>query len=112
MVVTTRTGYIITIFELFYFNFQNSDASTLKHVIPNNYKNILNWVKENDIMIRDRDFRDSLGILEARGIDVAMPSFLGRDRREFDVYDANRSRFVTKLPQVVEDVYARFKRFG
>lgn len=111
MVMTTTTGYIIAIFGPFHSDFYNNDASILKHVLLNNYGDILNWVKDDDIMILDRGFRDSLGVLKAIGIDAAMPSFLGRDRRQFNVYDANRSRFVTKLRWVVEGVNARLKRF-
>ncbi len=111
MVMVTTTGYIVTIFGPFFSDFQNNDASILKHVMLNNYEDILNWTKEGDIMILDRGFRDSLGVLEALGIDTAMPSFLDQNQRQFDVYDANRSRFVTKLRWVVESVNARLKRF-
>ena len=111
MVMVTTTGYIITIFGPFFSNFHNNDASILKHIMLNNYEDILNWTKENDIMIVDRGFRDSLGVLKALGIDAAMPSFLGNSRRQFDAHDANRSRFVTKLRWVVEGVNARLKRY-
>ena len=109
--MVTTTGYIITIFGPFYSDFHNDDASILKHVMLNNYEDILSWTKENDIIILDRGFRDSLGVLKALGIDAAMPSFLDKSRRQFDVYDANRSVFVTKLHWVVEGVNARLKRF-
>ena len=111
MVMATTTGYIITVFGPFYSDYYNNDASILKHVLLNNYEDILNWVEDNDIMILDRGFRDSLGVLQALGIDTAMPSFLGRGRQQFDVYNANRSRFITKLRWVVESVNARLKRF-
>jgi hypothetical protein len=111
MVMVTTTGYIVTIFGPFFSDFHNNDASILKHVMLKNYEDILTWIKEDDIMILDRGFRDSLGVLKALGIDAAMPSFLGKNQRQFDVYDANRSRFVTKLRWVVESVNARLKRF-
>ena len=95
--MTITTGYIITIFRSFYSDYYNNDASILKHVLLNNYDDILNWVEENDIVVLDRDFRDSLGVLKALGMDTAMPSCLGKGRRQFDVYDVNRSRFITKL---------------
>ena len=41
-----------------------------------------------------------------------MPSFLGRGRRQFHVYDANRSRFITKLRWLVESVNTRLKWFS
>ena len=111
MVVTTTAGYILTIFRPFYSDFHNNDASILKHVMLSNYEALLSWVQDNDIMILDRGFRDSLGLLKAFGIDAAMPSFLGREREQFNVYDANRSRFIAKLRWVVEGVNARLKRF-
>ena len=111
VMTTTTTGYILTIFGPFYSDFYNNDASILKHVMLNNYEDILSLVQVNDIMILGRGFRDSLSILKALGIDAAMPSFLGRSRRQFNVYDANRSRFITKLQWVVEGINARLKRF-
>ena len=77
----------------------------------NNYEDILNWMQESDIMVLSRRFRDSLGVLKVLGIDAAMPSLLGTGRQQFEVYDANRSRFITKLRWVVEDVNARLKSF-
>lgn len=111
MVMVTTTGYIVTIFGPFFSDFHNNDASILNHVMLNNYENILTWIKDGDIMILDRGFRDSLGVLKTLGIDTAMPSFLGKNRSQFDVYDANRSRFITKLRWVVESINARLKRF-
>jgi hypothetical protein len=75
------------------------------------YEDILGGINEDDILILDRGFRDSLGALKALGIDVAMPSFLDQNQRLFDVNNANRSHFVTKLRWVVECVNARLKRF-
>ena len=74
--MVTTTGYIVGIFGPLFSDNNNNDASILKHIIINNYDNILNWIKNNDIMIIDRGFRDSLGALKAVDIDVAMPSFM------------------------------------
>jgi hypothetical protein len=111
MVMVTTTGYIVTIFGPFYSDSKNNDASILKHVMLNNYEDILRWINEDDILLLDRGFRDSLGVLKTLGINVAMPSFLDQNQRQFDVNNANRSRFVTKLRWVVECVNARLKRF-
>lgn len=111
MVMVTTTGYIVTIFGPFFSDSRNNDASILKSVMLNNYEDILTWIKDDDIMIVDRGFRDSLGVLQALGINAAMPPFLGPNRRQLDVNDANRSRFITKLRWVVESVNARLKRF-
>ena len=111
MVMVTTTGYIVGIFGPFFSDNNNNDASILKHIIINNYDNILNWIKNNDIMIIDRGFRDSLGVLKAVGIDVAMPSFMDPHQKQLDVQQANNSRFVTMLRWVVESVNSRMKRF-
>ena len=73
----------------------------------NNYDDILGWIEENDIMILDRGFRDSLGVLKSLGIDAAMPSFLDPNQKQFNVQNAKNSHFVTKLRWVVESVNAR-----
>ena len=104
-------GYIVTIFGPFFSDFQNNDASILKHVMLNNHEDIFAWIKEGDTMIQDRGFRDSLGVLKALGIDAGMPSFLGKNQQRFNVCNANQSRFVTKLHWVVGNVNTRLKRF-
>ena len=78
MVMVTTTGYIVTIFGPLFSDFQNNDVSILKHVMLNNYEDILTWIKEDDIMIPHRGFRGLLGVLEALGIEAGMPSFLGK----------------------------------
>ena len=111
MVMTTTTGYILTIFGLFYSNFHNNDASILNHAMLNNYDDIPHWVHESDVMILDSGFCNFLDLPKALGIDAVMLPFLGTGRQQFDVYDTNRSRFMTKLRRVVEDVNVRLRRF-
>jgi hypothetical protein len=111
MVVVTTTGYIVAIFGPFFSDKSNNDASILKHIMINNYEDFLNWIQENDILLLDRGFRDSLGVLKSLGIDAAMPSFLGPKQKQLNVEEANNSRFVTILRWVVESVNARIKRF-
>ena len=77
----------------------------------NNNEEILTWIEDDDMMILDRGFRDSLAVLKSLGIDAAMSSFLGPNHRQLDVHDANRSRFITKLRWVVKRVSVRLKRF-
>ena len=70
MVVVTTTGYIVGIFGPFFSDNSNNGASILKHIMINNYDDILNWIEENNTTILDRGFRDSLGVLKSLGIDV------------------------------------------
>ncbi len=44
----------------------------------------------------DRGFRDSVSVMEAVGLDVAMPPFLD-GQRQFSAEEANRSRCITKV---------------
>ena len=111
MVMVTITGYIVSIFGPFFSDNNNNDASILKHIMINNCDNILNWIDDDDIMIVDRGFRDSLGVLKAFGIDVAIPSFMSSHQKQLDVQQANNFRFVTMLRWVVESVNSRMKRF-
>ena len=111
MIIVTITGYIAGILGPFFSNNSNSDASILKHIMINNYDDILGWTEENDIMILDRGFRDSLGVLRSLGIDVAMPSFLDPNQKQLDVRNANNSFFVTILRWVVGSVNVCIKRF-
>jgi hypothetical protein len=89
MVMVTTTGYVVAVFGPFFSDFHNNDASILKHIMLNNYEDILTWIRDGDIMILDRGFRDSLGVLKALGIDAAMPSFLDKQQKQLDVFEAN-----------------------
>ena len=62
-------------------------------------------------MLLDRGFRDSLGVLKCLGIDVAMPSFLGTNQKQFDTRAGNNSRYVTILRWIVEIANSRIKKF-
>ena len=83
MVIVTTTGYIVGIFGPFFLDNTNNGTSILKHIMINNYDDILGWIEDNDIMILDRSFRDSLGALKSLGIDVAMPSLLSPKQNPF-----------------------------
>ncbi|CAF1229077.1 unnamed protein product [Didymodactylos carnosus] len=108
MVIVSTTGYILTVLGPYLSDFHNNDASILKTIMLTNVDDILRWVGENGIVVVDRGFRDSVGVLEALGLNVAMPSFLN-GRRQFDTLEANETRFITKIRWVVESVNDRLK---
>ena len=58
----------------------------------------------------DRGFRDSVSVMQALGLDVAMPSFLD-ERRQLSADEANHSRCITKIRWVVEAANPRIKQF-
>ena len=76
----------------------------------NNFDDIVDWIEENDILILDRGFRDSLGVLKSFGIDASMLYFLSHNEKQLNVHEANNSCFVTMLRWMVESVNARIKR--
>ncbi len=47
-------------------------------------------------MVVDRGFRGSVSVMQALGLDVAMPPFLD-GRRQFPAEEANQSRCITKV---------------
>jgi hypothetical protein len=65
---------------------------------------------QDDIVVVDRGFRDSVEIMEELGLNVALPPFLN-GRRQFTTEEANQSRYVTKVRWVVEAANARIKQF-
>lgn len=110
MLITTTTGYILAAYGPYLSDNSNNDAAIQKDILVKNKDGILNWIAERDIVVVDRGFRDSTGIMKALGLDVCMPDFLnGRPR--FDTLEANRSRFISKIRWVVESANGRVKHF-
>ena len=58
----------------------------------------------------DRGFRDSISVMQALGLDVAMPPFLD-GKKQFSAEEANQSRCITKVRWVVEAANRRIKQF-
>ena len=96
MLITTTTGYIVAAHGPYFSDTSNNDATMQKDILMNNKDGILNWIADHDIVVVDRSFRDSTGVMQALGLDVCMPEFLN-GRRQFDALEANRSRFISKI---------------
>lgn len=54
-------------------------------------------IKEDDILIVDRGFRDSARVLSELGINMEMPSFLQKGQKQYSTKEANNSRLITKV---------------
>ena len=80
MLITTTTGYILTAYGPYLSDTSNNDASIQKDILINNKDDILNWIHERDIVVVDRGFRDSTGMMRALGLDVCMSDFLNGRR--------------------------------
>ncbi|CAF4301953.1 unnamed protein product, partial [Rotaria sordida] len=93
MLITTTTGYILEAYGPYLSDSSNNDAAMQKDILIRNKSGILNWIHDHDIIVVDRGFRDSVGLMRALGLDVCMPDFLN-GRHRFDTLEANRSRFI------------------
>lgn len=100
MVVVTTTGYFVSILGPYLA--KNNDASILNHMLKCNVEEIMDFVKENDIFVVDRGFRDSLDLLEDLGIKAAMPAFIEKGKKQMPDMDANTSRMVTKVKSYIQ----------
>ena len=63
MMIVTTTGYIVTPIGLYLADGKNSDAKILNHIIGTDTQDIKMFLQDDDIMIVDRGFRDSSGVL-------------------------------------------------
>lgn len=61
-------------------------------------------LRENDLLVLDRGFRDAVPKLEAMGFRVLMPALKGK-RNQLTAKESNESRLVTKVRWVVEAVH-------
>lgn len=83
-VISTTSGYFLSILGPYLADSKNSDAAIHNHVIAKNVDTIRQWVKDEDVMVYfvDRGFRDSLQVLEDLGIKAQMPSFLKKGDKQ------------------------------
>lgn len=95
LVIVSTTGYFISVMGPYIA--KNNDATILNHVMKTNIEDICNWVREEDIFVIDRGFRDSLDFLEEMGIQAQMPSFMTKGEKQMPTENANSSRLVTKV---------------
>ncbi|RLU25196.1 hypothetical protein DMN91_003288 [Ooceraea biroi] len=85
-----------------------NDAEILRTLLqdPNGLCKLL---KENDIMVLDRGFRDVKAELELKKIRVLMPALKGK-RKQLTTKESNESRYVTKIRWAVEAVHGILKQ--
>ncbi|CAF4714848.1 unnamed protein product [Rotaria socialis] len=110
MMIVTTTDYVVACIVPFMSDFNNSDAAIMKDILLRNTDNILSWLKEYDILVADRGFRDSIGVMKVFGLEATIPSFLD-DRRQCSAEEANESRCIRKIRWVVEAANHCLKQF-
>ncbi|XP_069109614.1 uncharacterized protein [Argopecten irradians] len=111
MVIVTTTGYIVSILGPYLADSKNNDASILEHNISSNMEHMKDWLQEDDLLVVDRGFRDSLDFLNDLGLKCKMPPFLNRGQKQHPTEEANSSRLITKIRWIVESVNGRLKQW-
>lgn len=77
-----------------------------------NTKELRTWIKENDVFVVDRGFRDAGEVLEDIGIKMEMPLFMQKGAKQLSTRDSYISRAVTqvkKKPACICCVFLSFK---
>lgn len=57
-------------------NGSNNDSSIITHIIKSNCGNLMDFMKDDDILVVDRGFRDALDFLNDCGFIIEIPPFL------------------------------------
>ncbi|CAF4389714.1 unnamed protein product, partial [Rotaria magnacalcarata] len=110
MIVTTTNGYILSVLGPFFGDYRNKDAKIIQHCLLNNEQDILKWLKDDDIIILDRGFRDVVPTMKMLGFQTVMPSFLN-GRPQLTTEEANESRLVTANRWVIESINGKIKQW-
>ena len=109
MMIVSSTGYYVSVLGPYLSNNKNNDAKIIMHALSNNVESMKSWLNEDDVIIVDRGFRDSLEFLHELGIKTEIPSFLKKGQKQHDVVDSNSSRLTTKIRWIVESANGRMK---
>lgn len=104
--VCTTDGYVVDMLGPFLAN--KNDADILRTIMTGS-NDMQNLMKQGDIFIVDRGFRDVKAYLEEDGYNVLMPALKGK-RSQLSTEESNESRFVTKLRWVVEAIHGFIKK--
>ncbi|VDI49857.1 Hypothetical predicted protein [Mytilus galloprovincialis] len=60
MIIVGSDGYILSVLGPYYANGHNNDASITKHLFKTNAEDIKKWIKDDDVLVVDRGFREML----------------------------------------------------
>lgn len=111
MMIVTTTGYILEVLGPFYADGQNNDAAIITAHMNAAAENLKSWLREKDVIVVDRGFRDSVEMLEGLDLIVKMPHFLPKNQKQHTPTEANESRLVTSIRWVVEASNGLIKTF-
>lgn len=97
MIVVTTTGHFVNVVGPYMADGKNNDSSILNHMLKANIDDFRNFLRDGDVLVVDRGFRDSLPILADLNIQAEMPSLLTKGQKQLSTEEANSSRLVTKV---------------
>ena len=109
MMIVSSTGYYVSVLGPYLSDNKNNDAKIIMHALSNNVESMKSWFNEDDVIIVNRGFSDSLEFLHELGVKTEMPSFLKKGQKQHDVVDSNSSRLTTKIRWIVESANGRMK---
>lgn len=100
MMIVTTNGYIVH--ALGPYKAGQNDARILQEI--DQTTNVFTSLRDGDILLLDRGFRDCVDYFKAKGMDVKMPALIQRSANgtQLSTIDANKTRLVTALRFVVE----------
>ena len=61
---------------------RNNDASTLQHALERHIIGIKGWLKDGDIIVADRAYRDAEDLLRSLGIGLQIPHHLSAGKKQ------------------------------
>lgn len=108
MMIVTSDGYILDILGPFLADGKNNDAAILYQHLREG-EGLLKWAHENDILVLDRGFSDSLDMIETVGLKSESPFFLHTGSKQHSTKEANLSCLVTKIRWAIESANGRLK---
>lgn len=100
MMIVTTNGYIL--YALGPYKAGQNDAKILQEI--DETTNVFENLKDGDILLLDRGFRDCVEHFKTKGLDVKMPALVQRSANgvQLSTIDANQTRLITALRFIVE----------
>ena len=99
--ICTTDGFVVDVSGPFLAT--ENDASIMKKVMDDP-DGIISVMREGDVCVVDRSFRDMIPYLKSLGFKILMPALKG-NRPNLSTTESNESRYVTELRWVVEAVH-------
>lgn len=102
MICVTSNGTFVDILGPYQAN--QNDSTIMRHIFDSKFDEIMNILRDGDVMLLDRGFRDCENMLKDVGFVVRMPEFVNKSdgTGQLTTIKANKSRIVTANRFAVE----------